>query len=139
LEHHWTFGDGQGSTDPAPVHTYNAPGTYTVALTLISDECSRTLTHTIEVLDAAGLGGARALDEVLAYTIPGFLVVQNNIGVALDVHIFDVASCRTMDTKRIPPNTPQWHLPTQGWASGYYLVTLRSQWDQWTFSVVVVN
>ncbi|MHB8634248.1 MAG: PKD domain-containing protein, partial [Thermoplasmatota archaeon] len=30
----WSFGDGQTSTDAAPVHAYLAPGTYTVKLTL---------------------------------------------------------------------------------------------------------
>lgn len=29
----WDFGDGQTSTTPAPQHTYDAPGTYTVTLT----------------------------------------------------------------------------------------------------------
>jgi len=30
----WKFGDGATSTDPSPVHTYSAPGTYTVTLTV---------------------------------------------------------------------------------------------------------
>jgi PKD repeat protein len=29
---HWSFGDGTSSADLNPVHTYNAPGTYTVCL-----------------------------------------------------------------------------------------------------------
>jgi PKD repeat protein len=29
---HWTFGDGSGSADINPAHTYNMPGTYTVCL-----------------------------------------------------------------------------------------------------------
>jgi PKD repeat protein len=28
----WSFGDGEGSTEQNPVHTYTTPGTYTVAL-----------------------------------------------------------------------------------------------------------
>jgi len=30
----WAFGDGGGSTEPAPSHTYVSPGAYTVALTV---------------------------------------------------------------------------------------------------------
>ncbi|MEI2703163.1 MAG: PKD domain-containing protein [Baekduia sp.] len=32
----WDFGDGTTSTDPAPTHTYDAPGTYTVRLRVTS-------------------------------------------------------------------------------------------------------
>lgn len=34
LEYQWTFGDGFGSTDPNPVHTYTANGTYSAILTI---------------------------------------------------------------------------------------------------------
>lgn len=34
IEWSWVFGDGAGSTEQDPVHTYTAPGTYDVALTV---------------------------------------------------------------------------------------------------------
>ena len=34
----WDFGDGDGSTSENPLHTYDAPGTYTVTLTVTTDE-----------------------------------------------------------------------------------------------------
>lgn len=43
----WDFGDGSTSTQPNPVHTYTAPGNYTVTMaTTSSDGCSDTLRKT---------------------------------------------------------------------------------------------
>jgi len=36
----WDFGDGNGSNETSPSHTYEAPGTYTVMLTAFSVDCS---------------------------------------------------------------------------------------------------
>jgi PKD repeat protein len=51
----WTFGDGSTSTDVSPMHTYNAPGTYTVCLRVKkltppgSAPCVREICKTIVV------------------------------------------------------------------------------------------
>ncbi|RYZ23154.1 MAG: PKD domain-containing protein [Chitinophagaceae bacterium] len=43
----WDFGDGTGSADAAPVHTYTAPGHYTVRLVVTgAGGCSDTLVRT---------------------------------------------------------------------------------------------
>ncbi|MCS6934117.1 MAG: PKD domain-containing protein [Chitinophagales bacterium] len=34
LSYHWTFGDGNSSNLPYPVHIYNTPGNYTICLTV---------------------------------------------------------------------------------------------------------
>ena len=40
----WTFGDGQGSTEWQPTHTYDDPGQYPVVLTVVDDNnCSDSL------------------------------------------------------------------------------------------------
>ncbi len=50
----WDFGDGGSATVSAPVHTYTAPGTYTVSLSVTgpggSDALSRTDYITVQVL-----------------------------------------------------------------------------------------
>jgi len=42
----WTFGDGGTSTEREPVHSYSAPGTYTVSLTVTDDDGSTDETST---------------------------------------------------------------------------------------------
>jgi PGF-pre-PGF domain-containing protein len=46
----WSFGDGGSSTLKDPVHTYTAPGTYTVSLTVANTAGTNTMTRTVNVL-----------------------------------------------------------------------------------------
>jgi gliding motility-associated-like protein len=46
----WDFGDGDGSSDPAPGHTFTQPGVYTVTHTVTGQGCSVQSTVTITVL-----------------------------------------------------------------------------------------
>jgi len=58
----WTFGDSQTSTDMNPLHTYNVPGIYSVALVTIgplnSDSKTRTNYISVQVAPAGGSGFA---------------------------------------------------------------------------------
>ena len=46
----WSFGDGQGSSDQNPTHTYESPGTYTVCLFITDDSgCSSHFCHELVV------------------------------------------------------------------------------------------
>ena len=45
---HWSFGDGEESTDPNPSHTYPAPGNYTAQLT-VTDEADRSAVANVPV------------------------------------------------------------------------------------------
>lgn len=65
--HTWTFGDGGSSTDPAPEHTYDQPGVYTVTLVSFnSASCnlSDTMYRQVVVLGNA----AYALPDTFACT-----------------------------------------------------------------------
>ncbi len=47
----WSFGDGTSSTETNPVHTFPAPGTYTVSLTVTDNEgLTNTATQTVTVV-----------------------------------------------------------------------------------------
>ncbi|MFH9347797.1 collagenase [Kitasatospora sp. NPDC017646] len=54
---HWTFGDGSSSDERNPVHTYAAPGTYTVALT-VTDSAGKTAATPSSVTVTTGGGTA---------------------------------------------------------------------------------
>ncbi|TXB69461.1 PKD domain-containing protein [Phaeodactylibacter luteus] len=43
----WSFGDGNSSTLPSPVHTYSSPGLYLVTLTVNNGNCSSSLSMLI--------------------------------------------------------------------------------------------
>lgn len=46
----WDFGDGTGSTEKAPIHTYAGDGVYNVSLTIFNNEgCSSTTTKIVTV------------------------------------------------------------------------------------------
>ncbi|MBX2927480.1 MAG: PKD domain-containing protein [Saprospiraceae bacterium] len=48
----WDFGDGTGSTETSPVHTYTTAGSYIVTLTIGYDvSCADTLTATVDITD----------------------------------------------------------------------------------------
>ena len=54
----WDFGDGNSSTNENPIHLYNAPGTYSVELTVTSDCGTQSTTSNVDVSTVG-------LDEVL--------------------------------------------------------------------------
>lgn len=50
--YYWTFGDGSGSNEESPTHTYSSPGTYTVTLRASSESGMTAMQQqTIEVTD----------------------------------------------------------------------------------------
>ncbi|NNF01953.1 MAG: PKD domain-containing protein [Bacteroidia bacterium] len=59
----WSFGDGSGAVGQNPVHTYSAPGAYTVCL-IVSDtnqaNCADTICHVV-VVQGGGGGSCQAL------------------------------------------------------------------------------
>lgn len=50
LSYQWSFGDGTGSTDKNPVHSFADAGTYSVKLLVQNQYCTDTVRKTIEVI-----------------------------------------------------------------------------------------
>ena len=62
--YHWDFGDGQTSNIFAPIHSYDAPGTYTVMLVANSNSCGSDTTYqTITVTAGQSQGSLSIFDE----------------------------------------------------------------------------
>ncbi|MFY0674301.1 MAG: PKD domain-containing protein [Bacteroidia bacterium] len=50
LTHSWSFGDGNSSTDLSPAHTFTTEGTYSIELTVTTENnCSDSKTENIEI------------------------------------------------------------------------------------------
>ncbi|MBL7965066.1 MAG: PKD domain-containing protein [Flavobacteriales bacterium] len=48
-QYQWDFGDGQQSTQQSPLHSYGAPGPYTVTLTVTTTHCQSTTVQPVFV------------------------------------------------------------------------------------------
>lgn len=59
----WSFGDGQTSTTPNPLHTYSDSGTYIVRLITSKGGCSDTV-YSIIYLASAGVGRALEIKDI---------------------------------------------------------------------------
>ncbi|MCB2099794.1 MAG: PKD domain-containing protein, partial [Rhodobacterales bacterium] len=93
LSYDWDFGDGNTGTGATPTHTYAAPGTYTVSLTVMDNAfqthtMSTTVETTAQALPVAAAGGPASVDESVAN---GGLwsVTFNTTGSSDDVGICD--------------------------------------------------
>lgn len=52
---HWNFGDGHGSDDPNPTHTYSEPGIYLVCLVIVNEQqCVDEVCHEVAVETGGG-------------------------------------------------------------------------------------
>lgn len=65
----WNFGDGGGSPQSSPVHTF-APGTYTVSLTA-TDACGNTATASQQITVTSAIGNADFQVQVSVSPNPG--------------------------------------------------------------------
>ena len=71
----WSFGDGNTSTDQSPIHTYTAPGNYTVGLTVGNGTDSAALSRPdyITVMVRGDFNGEVDIGDVakVAYMVVG--------------------------------------------------------------------
>jgi len=133
----WSFGDGSGSLVPEPLHAYQHLGIFTVRLTLSEGSCNTTVEQDILVQSTVGVGELDT-DEVRAWSAGGLITINNPLHVDLHVHIFD-ATGRITTSTRIPAQTPRLELSTAGWSHGLYFLNASTPWEQWTFSLPVVE
>jgi hypothetical protein len=137
VQRSWDFGDGSGSAEFAPSHAYQNLGVFTVRLTLSEGPCQTVVENDILVLNTVGVNEING-DEVRAWSAGGFITVNNPLLVDLHIHIHD-ATGRVVTTRRIPAQSGRIEIPTHGWNKGLYFLNASTPWEQWTFSLPVVE
>ncbi len=92
LTYLWEFGDGNSSTDPAPLHTYAAGGQYTARLTTISDTGSQAQRAVIVYVDGAAQPQYPAADvnKDCTVNIIDLITVRNNLNLSAENNPSDV-------------------------------------------------
>jgi PKD repeat protein len=87
LSHIWSFDDGTFSFDENPVHTYDAPGSYEVCLSIITvDSCFDTHCETIHIEDEADPCEAYFIVSSITETDAGWLVEFTNASVGSEMY-----------------------------------------------------
>ncbi|MCC6385489.1 MAG: PKD domain-containing protein [Bacteroidia bacterium] len=86
----WNFGNGQTSTSPNPIVTYNSPGSYDVTLTVTSaNGCTDSITHTVIVnplpLASAGLSQTICIGDAATLIASGGISYQWSTGDSTDI------------------------------------------------------
>ncbi len=81
----WDFGDGNNSTQQNPTHSYIAPGTYTVVLTVSDGTSNDTYTATNYITVNAASSFAQSLDLCPGNTIQVGTSTYNSAGTYTDV------------------------------------------------------
>ncbi|MBS1625638.1 MAG: C10 family peptidase [Bacteroidetes bacterium] len=128
--YHWDFGDGTTVADQNPVHTYAAPGTYTVQLVEDNRSCSDTTRMQVTVT-ATGVTDLSALSTLALYPVPAQdqLMVRMSSAATTSAHISltDALGATVLEhdmTLTAGINTFAENI--SGLATGVYHVTIRS-------------
>lgn len=137
VQHQWDFGDGNTSTQPAPMHSYSLPGEYMVTLTLNDGECSRTVQHTVSVFVSTGVGATES-NGLQAWSTGTAIVLVNNSDTAGDVQVFDSAG-QLVATERLAAGTERMEIDTMDWPTGIYHLSVTNNNGRWTIGLPIVR
>ncbi|MCC6401797.1 MAG: PKD domain-containing protein [Flavobacteriales bacterium] len=120
----WDFGDGTGSTDNEPIHTYAVPGTYTVTLTVTLDGC--TAVSIQEVVVDVSTGIAPVADDLARVWLDDQHVVvdlQQQRADEVVITVLDAAG-RVVAERRMAMSSTRERIPVDHVAGGVILVRL---------------
>jgi len=121
----WEFGDGEGSTEQNPVHTFSAAGTYTVNLYINNEILSwDTINQSITVLDNIGLWEPIS-GNFRVYPVPANRMVSIESNLLLGAENIKVYSASGKEVQNtITWNGKLYQMDVTGWMPGFYLVKI---------------
>ncbi|MBL7807984.1 MAG: S8 family serine peptidase [Saprospiraceae bacterium] len=135
----WDFGDGMTSTDVNPVHTYSAPGTYTVTLSATNVCRTHIKTGTVGVTAINELENRLGIQILPNPTAGDFAVtLDSKMSGSVQFLLFDAAgrkiTNKEVSVKHGPLTVPFENLDLP---KGVYQLNILAEGKQATFNIVV--
>ncbi|MCB9178479.1 MAG: PKD domain-containing protein [Flavobacteriales bacterium] len=135
----WTFGDGQFSTEAEPSHTYAAPGTYTVALTVTDGDCSDTWTADVMVETSTGIQSNTPAGTNAWFANDKFVVEHAfNNGQPVTIEVMD-ATGRLHLSRQVVGTPARVNVPAEGLSTGIWFVRVSNAGTSRTMRVPLVR
>jgi PKD repeat protein/N-acetyl-anhydromuramyl-L-alanine amidase AmpD len=127
----WDFGDGEGSTDFEPWHSYTSTGIYTVMLVAINGNCPNDTTwSTVEVTEDAGFEDHAGLEFHLhpnpAHGLIHIHVDHNSSNGQVEIVIVDSRGRVVLTHIPADPEKIQLDLTAEGINAGVYFVRVTA-------------
>ncbi|MEY3052107.1 MAG: hypothetical protein RLY31_1892, partial [Bacteroidota bacterium] len=125
----WDFGDGTGSDEKSPVHTYVQSGEYTVTLTAVN-ECGFSTYSTTVTIVITGTADIRGGLSAQLYPNPAGsrcqVLVRGARPLQVEIRLTDLLGRTLHRGSALLSGTLTWPLPVETLASGLYLVEIRA-------------
>ncbi|MBN8678747.1 MAG: T9SS type A sorting domain-containing protein [Chitinophagales bacterium] len=129
---HWDFGDGATSQDTSPVHLYQAPGVYSVCLTVCNANACDTACQEIEVKALSSTKDQAVEEEWSLYPNPAGETLHLQTETAIEtLRIFD-ATGREMHSFSVTQSKEGATVQIRQLPGGMYYLVLRSKDEVWS-------
>lgn len=136
----WDFGDGDTSTQAAPVHIYNANGNY-VVLFHAENACWSDDTVFMVEITGIGVGGPDEINPVHIYPNPAseqvFVQFKDVPEGMVNLQLHDLSGRQVLETTIAPGNKKILTLPLTGCANGVYLLKISANGNSTTRRLVI--
>lgn len=123
----WSFGDGNFSTDPDPVHIYNTPGLYTATLYAMNDCGTDSLDQVIDI--TTGIYETKPETGIYIYPNPAYsnlnIEIRREIPGDYSAEIFDISGRLIKSVhKELTPGINDHMIDISAIPSGVYLLRI---------------
>jgi len=135
----WTFGDGQFSIENEPSHTYTAPGTYTVTMTVTDGDCADTWTAEVMVETSTGIQTNAPVGTNAWFANDKFVVEHAfNNGQPVTIEVMD-ATGRLHLSRQVAGTPARVNVPAEGLSTGIWFVRVSNAGTSRTMRVPLVR